>query len=54
MKEWYDWLTTRPQAYLSYAVALLLVLGLSFLAGTFRPKHLPPGMAPPVLSQPHN
>ena len=41
------WAITPPQSYAVYLVALFLVAGLSFYAGSLRPKH-PVGMGPPV------
>ena len=41
-----QWATTRPQAYATYFVALVLIGGLSFYAGTLKPKKAPPS-APP-------
>lgn len=32
------WSTTPPQSYLVYVVCLVLVLGLSYYAGTLNPK----------------
>ena len=40
-----QWATTRPQAYATYFVALILIGGLSFYAGTLKPKKVP--IAPP-------
>ena len=40
-----QWATTRPQAYATYFVALILIGGLSFYAGTLKPKKVP--TAPP-------
>lgn len=44
-----QWATTRPQAYATYLVALILIGGLSFYAGTLRPKKVPPS-APPAAT----
>jgi hypothetical protein len=44
-----QWATTRPQAYATYFVALVLIGGLSFYAGTLKPKKAPPG-APPAAT----
>jgi hypothetical protein len=48
-----QWATTRPQAYATYFVALVLIGGLSFYAGTLRPKK-PIVTAPPPASAPRN
>lgn len=50
MKTLYRWATTPPQAYAVYAILVVLIGGLSFMAGTLKPKR-PPG-APPAMSQP--
>ena len=47
------WTITPPQAYAAYLVALVLVAGLSFYAGTLRPKK-PSGFGPPPVAAPHN
>jgi hypothetical protein len=36
-----QWAMKPPQAYAVYLVAVLLVFGLSFFAGTFKPKQTP-------------
>ena len=41
-KELVRWAMTPPQAYLVYLVALILVWGISFYAGTLSPKKAPP------------
>jgi hypothetical protein len=46
-----QWAITPPQSYAVYLVALFLVAGLSFYAGSLRPKH-PVGMGPPPVSAP--
>ena len=46
-----QWATTRPQAYATYFVALVLIGGLSFYAGTLKPKKAPPA-PPPAVSVP--
>jgi hypothetical protein len=48
-----QWATTLPQAVAVYFACLLLVLGLSFYAGTLKPKK-PAGMGPPPASVPRN
>jgi hypothetical protein len=47
------WVTTPPQAYAAYFVALVLVAVLSFYVGTLKPKR-PTGMAPPPVTVPRN
>jgi hypothetical protein len=47
------WVTTPPQAYVAYFLALVLVAGLSFYIGTLRPKK-PLGMGPPPVAAPRN
>ena len=47
------WVTTPPQAYGAYFVALILVAGLSFYVGTLKPKK-PIGMGPPPAAVPRN
>jgi hypothetical protein len=48
-----QWATTPPQSYAVYLVALFLVAGLSFYAGSLKPKK-PVGMGPPPVSVPRN
>jgi len=50
-KSLWRWATTPPQAYLMYVIALLLVWGVSFYAGTLRPKKAE-GFGPPPVSVP--
>jgi hypothetical protein len=47
------WVTTPPQAYAAYFVALVLVGVLSFYAGTLKPKK-PTGVGPPPVTVPRN
>lgn len=47
------WAITPPQSYAVYLVCLFLVAGLSFYAGTLKPKKAV-GMAPPAVSVPRN
>jgi hypothetical protein len=49
-----DWATTRPQAYAVYFVAVVLIGGLSFFAGTLNPKKFPASAPPPSASAPRN
>ena len=46
------WATTPPQAYVVYVLALILVYGLSYLAGTLNPKKTGSPMSPPAVSTP--
>ena len=52
-KELVRWAITPPQAYVVYLIALFLVAGLSFYAGTLKPKK-PVGLGPPPVSAPRN
>jgi hypothetical protein len=47
------WATTLPQSVAVYFVCLVLVLGLSFYAGTLKPRKAI-GNAPPPVSAPRN
>jgi hypothetical protein len=47
------WAITPPQSYALYFVALVLVAGLSFYAGSLAPKK-PSGLGPPPVSAPRN
>jgi len=47
------WAITPPQSYAVYLVCLLLVAGLSFYAGTLKPKHAV-STVPPATSVPRN
>jgi hypothetical protein len=44
-KDFVRWATTPPQAYLVYAIALILIWAGSFYAGTLTPKKAPPSQA---------
>jgi hypothetical protein len=44
----WKWATTPPQAYAVYVLALILVWGISFLAGTLNPKRTGSPNPPPV------
>ena len=50
-REFVRWAITPPQAYAVYLIALFLVAGLSFYAGTLKPKK-PVGLGPPPVSAP--
>jgi hypothetical protein len=52
-KGFVQWATTPPQSYAVYLVCLFLVAGLSFYAGTLKPKK-PVGLGPPPVSVPRN
>jgi hypothetical protein len=47
------WATTLPQSIAVYFVCLVLIGGLSFYAGTLKPKNSP-GFGPPPISTPRN
>jgi hypothetical protein len=47
----WKWATTPPQVYVVYVLALMLVWGISFLAGTLNPKRTG-GQTPPPASTP--
>jgi hypothetical protein len=47
------WATTLPQSIAVYFVCLVLIGGLSFYAGTLKPKKAP-GFGPPQVSAPRN
>jgi hypothetical protein len=53
IRDFARWVTTPPQAYAAYLVALMLVAGLSFYIGTLRPK-APLGLGPPPVAAPRN
>ena len=52
-KGFVQWAITPPQSYAVYLVCLLLVAGLSFYAGTLKPKNAV-GLAPPQVTAPRN
>jgi hypothetical protein len=45
------WAITPPQSYAVYLVCLFVVAGLSFYAGTLKPKKAA-GLGPPPISAP--
>ena len=47
------WAITPPQSYALYLIGLFLIFGLSYFAGTMKPKHSA-GMGPPPVSAPRN
>ena len=47
------WATTLPQSVAVYFVCLVLIGGLSFYAGTLKPKKAV-GVGPPPVSAPRN
>jgi hypothetical protein len=49
-KSFFRWATTPPQAYVVYLLCLVLVYGLSFLAGSMKPKKVQGLGPPPVMS----
>ena len=48
------WAITPPQSYAIYLVGLVLVVGLSFYAGTLKPKNAIGLGPPPVSAAPRN
>jgi hypothetical protein len=52
-RTFFQWATTPPQSYALYLICLILVWGLSFYAGTLKPKK-PAGLGPPPVSAPRN
>ncbi len=48
-----QWAIRPPQSYAVYLICLFLVAGLSFYAGTFKPKNAV-GLGPPAVSAPRN
>ena len=48
-----QWAITPPQSYAVYLIALFLVAGLSFYAGTLKPKKTV-GIGPAPISAPRN
>jgi hypothetical protein len=46
------WATTPPQTYVVYVLALILVYGVSYLAGTLNPKKTGSPVSPPPVSAP--
>jgi hypothetical protein len=53
IRSFVKWAITPPQSYAVYLVALFLVAGGSFYAGTLKPKK-PVGFGPPPVSVPRN
>jgi hypothetical protein len=53
LKGFVRWAITPPQSYAVYLVCLFLVAGLSFYAGTLKPKKAI-GLGPPPVSAPRN
>lgn len=52
-RSWVRWAITPPQSYAIYLLALVLVAGSSFYAGSLAPKK-PSGLGPPPASAPRN
>ena len=48
-----QWAITPPQSYAVYLICLFLVAGLSFYAGTLKPKKAI-GIGPPAVSAPRS
>jgi hypothetical protein len=53
VKSFARWSITPPQSYALYLVCLFLVAGLSFYAGSLKPKKAT-GTGPPPVSAPRN
>jgi hypothetical protein len=53
IRDFVRWATTLPQSVAVYFVCLVLIGGLSFYAGTLKPKKSI-GLAPPQVSAPRN
>lgn len=53
-KGFVQWATTPPQAYLVYLIALILVWGAMFYAGTLNPKHTNTTAPSPAVTAPHS
>ena len=46
------WATKPPQVYVVYLITLMLVWGVSFLAGTLNPKRTANQSPPPISAPP--
>ena len=53
IRDFVRWATTLPQSVAVYFVCLVLIGGLSFYAGTLKPKKAI-GIGPPPVSAPRN
>lgn len=53
IRDFVRWATTLPQSVAVYFVCLVLIGGLSFYAGTLKPKKAV-GAVPPPVSAPRN
>jgi hypothetical protein len=53
IRDFVRWATTLPQSIAVYFVCLVLIGGLSFYAGTLKPKKSI-GIGPPQVSAPRN
>jgi hypothetical protein len=53
IRSFVQWATTLPQSIAVYFVCLVLIGGLSFYAGTLKPKKTT-GIGPPPVSAPRN
>ena len=47
----WKWATTKPQVYVVYVAALILIWAISFYAGTLNPRKTG-GQSPPPVSAP--
>jgi hypothetical protein len=54
LRGFWQWATTPPQVYVVYVLALILVWGVSFLAGTLNPKRTGGAASPPPVSVPQH
>jgi len=48
----WQWAKKPPQVYVLYLITLILVWGISFLAGTLNPKRTGGSQSPPPVSTP--
>ena len=46
------WAMTPPQSYVVYLLGLILIYGVTFIAGTLNPKKAPPAPPPSAVSVP--
>ena len=52
IRDLWRWATKPPRVYVLYLIALILVWGLSFLAGTLNPRRTANPISPPPASAP--
>jgi len=53
LKGLWRWAITPPQSYAVYLIGLFLIFGLSYFAGTMKPKNAV-GIGPPPVSAPRH